>query len=101
MKKIINRKMYDTETAKCVGSFSYGSCRDFDHYAEELYRKKTGEYFLYGEGGAASKYARGVDQNSTSGGWEITPLSEERAMDWAEKYLDADEYEAIFGKVEE
>jgi hypothetical protein len=37
----------------------------FRWVCEELYRKRTGEYFLYGEGGPMSKYSRQVEQN----GW--------------------------------
>ena len=51
MKKIINGKVYDTEKAKQVAYYSSaGSWRDFQHYEETLYLKKTGEYFLFGEG---------------------------------------------------
>ncbi len=102
MKKIINGKSYDTETAKAVGEWSNsGSWRDFSHMEETLYRKKTGEYFLYGEGGPMTKYAESAGQNAWSGGSKIIPLSHENARQWAEEHLDADEYEAIFGEVEE
>ena len=102
MKKIINGKRYDTDTAKEMASASYsGSVRDFAYWEETLYRKSTGEFFLYGEGGPASKYARPVGQNNWSGGERIMPLTLEEAQEWAEKYLDADEYEEIFGEVDE
>jgi len=58
MKKIINGKRYDTETAQLIGSASYSNRTDFRFWSEELYRKKTGEFFLYGEGGPASKVDR-------------------------------------------
>lgn len=101
MKKIINGKKYDTTTATRVGSYSFSNSRDFNHFSEELYCKTTGEYFLYGEGGPNSKYSRTVGQNEWSGGEEITPLTEEEARKWAEKHLTGDEYEDIFGEVEE
>lgn len=51
MKKIINGKKYDTETATSVGEYSSNyACSDYKHYDETLYKKKTGEFFLYGEG---------------------------------------------------
>jgi hypothetical protein len=100
MKKIIKGKRYDTETARLMGS--WGNNRtDFSYVHEELYRKKTGEYFLYGRGGAMSKYAEAVDQNSWSGGSDIRPLTYEEARDWAEHHLDADEYEEIFEPIPE
>lgn len=102
MKKIISGKRYDTETAKEVGSWSngyYGT--DFKYEGEVLYRKRGGEYFLYGEGNAASRYAEAVGSNSWAGGWRIMPLSYNEAAKWAETHLDADEYEAEFGEVPE
>ena len=58
MKKIINGKMYNTETAKEIGSWNNGRYRsDFYYVGETLYKKKTGELFVFGEGGAASRYA--------------------------------------------
>ena len=102
MKKIINGKSYDTEKAAEVGCWSNNrSARDFGHCTETLYRKRTGEYFLYGEGGPMSKYRRAVDQNSWRGGEDITPLTVEEARRWAEENLSADEYEKEFGEVSE
>ena len=101
MKKIINGKMYNTETARVVGGTGYGCPSDLDYWKEELYRKKTGEFFLYGEGGPMSKYARYCGQNQWAGGEEIIPLNLEEAQEWAETYLSAEEYEEIFGACEE
>lgn len=102
MKKIINGKLYDTETAKCVGSWSNGGgWRDFSHCEESLYRKRTGEFFLFGEGGPMTKYAKSQGQNSWSGGEEIIPLSAAKAREWAEEHLDADDYAEIFGMPDE
>lgn len=101
MKKIINGKRYDTETAKEVACDSYLYPRDFNYWSETLYRKNTGEYFLYGEGGPMSKYAESTGQNQWTGGERIIPLSLEAAKEWAEKHLDGAEYEEIFGAVEE
>lgn len=96
MKKIINGKRYDTETAQFCGSREYGNHGDFDHIYEALYQKRTGEFFLYGEGGARSKYAEEISMNSWSGGEAITPLSDDEAKEWAEAYLDGEDYEKIF-----
>lgn len=101
MKKIINGKLYDTTTARCLGSDSYSNRRDFHYWSEELYVKRTGEYFLYGEGGPMSRYAETVGQNEWSGGEKIIPLSPAKAREWAEEHLSADEYEAAFGLPDE
>jgi hypothetical protein len=100
MKKVINGKMYDTETARKLAANSFGNCNDFNHWKERLYLKKTGEYFLYCHGGPLSKHATNTGDGM---GWgeEIKPLSIEAAKAWAEKQIEGDEYEDIFGKVEE
>ena len=104
MKKIINGKLYNTETAKMVGNGSnYPSHYpgDFGYFDEYLYKKKTGEFFLCGKGGPMTKYAHSVGQNCWSGGEDIIPLTTDEAKEWVEKYFDAYEYIAIFGEVEE
>lgn len=102
MKKIINGKKYDTETAKKVGcAYSSVSRRDFSFWEEELYKKKTGEFFLYGSGGPASRYSKAVDMNTWSGDERIIPLTEDKAKKWCEKNLDVEEYEEVFGEVKE
>lgn len=101
MKKIINGKMYNTETAKLVGEWDNGRYGDFGHCAESLYQKKTGEFFLYGEGGPMTKYSVYCGSNSCRGGEMITPLTDKAAKAWSENHITADEYEAIFGEVDE
>ena len=101
MKKIINGRLYNTGTAKPVGSTSYSYPGDFQHWAETLYLKKTGEFFLHGVGGALSKYSRSAGFNTVTGGEEIIPLTTKEAKAWAEKYLEVEEYEEVFGEVKE
>lgn len=87
MKKRIDTLMYDTETAKKLGDW-YSDCsrNDFNYWHEALYKKRTGEYFLYGEGGPSSKYAEQAygDQNAMTGGEDITPLTFNEARKWYE-----------------
>lgn len=101
MKKIINGKRYDTKTARLVGLTSYSTPGDFNYWCEDLYLKRTGEFFIHGQGGPMSKYSKQVGQNEWTGGQEIIPLSLKEAKRWVENHLEADEYEKIFGKVEE
>ena len=101
MKKIINGKRYDTETAEKMASWDNGMYGSFGYVEETLYRKKTGEFFIYGKGGARSQYAELVGSNLWSDGSAIMPVSFKNAQKWAEEHLDGDEYEAIFGEVEE
>lgn len=103
MKKIINGKLYNTDTAKALGSYDNGlGDGDFYHFNETLYLKKTGEFFLYGFGGPMTYYAESIgDGNWRSGGEKIFPQTEAEAKKWVEDHLDADTYIEIFGEVEE
>lgn len=101
MKKIIEGRVYNTETAKFLGSYQHSYRNDFSFYKEELYRTKSGAYFLYGEGGPASRYSKQVGQNRWTGGEEIRAMSPQGARAWAEEHLDADKYAEIFGEPEE
>lgn len=101
MVKIINGRKYSTDTAKWIGNGSYSHPGDFDYWSEDLYRKKTGEFFIHGEGGARSRYSRQVEQNTWSGSSRIVPITIDEAKAWCEKYLDAEKYIGLFGDVEE
>ena len=101
MKKIINRKLYDTDTAQEIGRDGNGyNASDFNCVLETLYRKRTGEYFLHGEGGARSRYAS-REGNMWGWGAQIIPLTYDEAQEWAEKHLTADEYAEAFGMPDE
>lgn len=102
MRKILKGKSYDTLTAKFVGVFENNYMNaDFKWIREELYQKRTGEFFLYAEGGAMTKYAERLTDNEWGGGSRVIPLSYEAAKEWAEEHITAEEYESIFGQVPE
>ena len=97
MKKIINGKRYDTETATEIGSWDNGlSNSDFDNCSETLYKTKLGNYFLHGEGGAMSSYSVNVGNNGRGGSSEIIPMSKQEALEWCEIRGLADEIEEEF-----
>ena len=101
MKAIINKKLYDTETASLVARYNNGyGLGNFNYIREELYRKKNGEYFIYGQGGAWTKYSES-DGNWRSGGSRIIPLTVEKAEEWAEMHMSADDYLKFFKIVED
>lgn len=102
MKKIIKNKLYDTDTAQRLGEYAPNPDQgNFSYFCETIYRKKTGEFFLHGEGNAASKYAHPCGQNEWCGGEKIIPLTYEDAQAWAEEHLDGDSYIEAFGEPEE
>lgn len=99
MKKIIAGKLYNTDTAKLVGGWD-NHVSGFSRCWEDLYIKRTGEYFLHGEGGPMTKYAE-YHGNETSGSSKIFPFSYDDAKKWAEENLGADEFLEHFGTVAE
>lgn len=72
MNKLIRGKRYNTETARRVGA----------HGAEELYTKRSGEFFLALQD-------------------EIQPITPEEATEWGEKYLAPDEFKEIFAAADD
>ncbi len=96
MKQIIEGKRYDTSTAQEIGAWWNGYPTSDFHYCEEkLYLTSKGNFFLAGEGGALSQYARSHG-NATGGGEAITPLSREEAFQWAQEHLEPEDYAEYF-----
>lgn len=86
MNKVIRGKKYDTETAEKVAStWEINNDTRWD----ELYKKKTGEFFL-------AHHTRWANESE-----RIQPLTLDEAKEWVEENMDGDDYEALFGKVEE
>jgi hypothetical protein len=100
MYKVIHGKKYNTDTAKLLGTWrAEVSSTDYKYFEEYLYRTKSGNFFIYGEGGPDSPYRQQVEYNTWKGSESIIPISFEQAKIWAEEHLDSDEYKAIFGSV--
>ena len=97
MKAIIHGVRYDTEKATLIGSYSYSSSGDFNHWEATLYKTpRSNKYFLAGSGGPMSRYSQTIGQNEWSGGERIDPLTKEQAFEWAQQYLAAEEVEEHF-----
>ena len=84
--------MYNTETARCVGNwYNNFAPNDLWFYEKHLYQKKTGEFFLYKNGGPGVFCCGG----------KIIPMTQQEAKEWMEEYEDADRYIELFGEPEE
>lgn len=102
MKKIIDGKKYDTETAVEVGYYSNDLHKgDFRWCEETLYRKRNGEFFLYGEGGGLSPHAHHFPGGGYCEGEKIVPMSKAEAKSWCEQHLSYGAYVELFGEPEE
>jgi hypothetical protein len=91
MKKIINGKLYDTETATKLGTLTV-RCNIIPQQSFTLYRTRKGTYFLC---------IISLDAETGESFPEIEILSKKEAREWAEECLTADEYCQIFGEPEE
>lgn len=100
MKAIINGLRYDTSKATFIGEASHGYSGDFSHWYARLFcTPRAKRYFLAGEGGPMTRWARsGPQQNETRGSSGIIPLDREQALDWAEQHLTTEEVEAAFSQ---
>jgi hypothetical protein len=72
MRKRIDGKYCDTETATNLGTKYVGEFGQADGYEEALYVTKTKQHFIYGIGGAESKYTEPA----------IELCTEKQANDW-------------------
>jgi len=85
MRQIIDRKVYDTDSAEQIAK--HGAIvdkGDFYALAETLYKDSDGEYFLHCRGGAATQYAEQTSDGTTYGE-TVELLAKEEALDWCEK----------------
>lgn len=101
MKKVINGKLYNTDTAADLAVYEANATDSLNYYSERLYRKRTGEYFIHGEGGVRTRYAAIDGDGWSRGGEAIFPLTAAEARAWAKERLPGDEFERIFGAVSE
>ena len=99
MKKIINKKTYNTETAEEIAEYNNGlGYTDWGYVSEELYRTKKGRFFLYVEGGPKSEYSK-TNGRQTWGISDIIPYTDEEALNWLMKNNEVDIIEALFADV--
>lgn len=103
-KHVVDRKIYDTETATLIHKYCNGcSISDFDYLAEDLYQTLKGNFFILGNGGEFTKYGTnngGVGLADRSD--VITPVSKEFALEWLEKHGGSEKaIELAPGKYEE
>jgi hypothetical protein len=93
MKAIIDGKTYNTETAEEICCW-HNDERGFSQCGETIYKTKKGNYFLHGEGGAASAYCERVD-NGSIGGSKIIVLTEAEVLARLEKWDNSNSIYAI------
>ncbi len=96
MKKIIEKKLYDTDNMEIVASWNNGRAAWHEfYYAESLLRNKKGEYFLHCKGGEGTNL-RKLREGVWTNGEDLLPISPEYVQQWAFEYLDAESIEMLF-----
>lgn len=95
MERVIRGKRYNTATAEAVAEREHLYPSDFGWVHEILYKKRTGEFFLWGEGGPQSKYRKKVEKNVYCSGEKIKPLTIKEAKAFIETYA-PEEYKKLF-----
>jgi len=105
MKKVINGKMYNTDTAESIAYFDNDRySNDYYFTCARLYRKKTGEFFVHDERGWYSQDYIGYEnyyQTDFDPKQPIYPLTEDEAKRLVASQCDGDKYQSLFGTVEE
>lgn len=111
MKKIINRKMYNTETAKFLFQIDWYWHRDGEVTVEDVYLKNSGEFFTHErtfkllEDEKAYKECDDNRIDETIGMLKreniLTETDHDTYMRWCEFNLSVDDYIKIFGEPEE
>ena len=82
MRKVIKGKLYNTETAEELASDSNGQTPgSFEYSVETVYRTKSGAFFMYGHGGAMSRY-KDFAQGMYTSGSRIIEMTTEEVIAW-------------------
>jgi hypothetical protein len=85
MRKIIDGKRYDTETATHVANFWNGYPKnDFKFEDSDLYVTRSGNWFLAGRGGPMSRWSA-ISGNMSTYGCGIAPMTREQAREMLEQ----------------
>lgn len=84
MRQLINKKIYNTDKAQEVASYSYSNYGDFHFIEEILYKTKKGNLFIYGKGGPLTEYATKISNTETGGASSIIPVNSSEALEWIE-----------------
>ena len=83
MKKVINGKTYRRHTAQLIVTLpSYFPQTSNKWHETRLYRTQRGAYFLAGEGGSSSRWAKLMPRGAIPGEG-IEPISKDQALAYA------------------
>lgn len=102
MKRILDGKIYDTETATKLADISGPAVGrgDFVYNDTWLYRSPGGTFFMAGRGGAQSRWSKPIGGNGSGPGEGLILISDAEARKLFELFGDMDKYAQYFGEPE-
>lgn len=89
MKKLIDGKMFNTETAEKIAFWSNGLSNDAHEISETLYKTKKDNWFLRGYSGAFGPYGAKWGRNFSAGS-DLVSLTQEEAKAWLHSHNEID-----------
>lgn len=96
MKKVIDGKLYNTETARLIKTIGADTITDINQWGAKLYQTKKGEYFLHRYSGANSCEAIKTTSGSYIDGENIYPANLENIAQWVDSHYDEWVFERLF-----
>ena len=103
MRKVVKGKVVDTERMQKLAEVRFGNLTDYNYVWETLfYDPESKLLYLYGRGGAASRYAEAVGVNQWSEGEKLMKITKGLALQWLEEngITVTDEIEKVLEEVE-
>lgn len=86
MKKIVNGKLYDVDTAERIHEWDNGyQCNDAHYVSKDLYRTQKGNWFIVVFGGPLSEFGNKCGNNYHSDQY-IQALDASDVVEWLEKH---------------
>ena len=85
MRKNVNGKCFDTETATKIIHTHYGYVGEILYYDDTLYKTNDGEYFLYRSRFVFSIPIQSFTRETVRA--EIIPMTLDEAKNWCRKYF--------------
>jgi len=97
MKKVIHGRIFDTDKAELICKIEEGQAGSFNYFEADLYQTpKSHRFFLSGEGGPMTIFAKRCSDGLTSGSEGIIALTEEQALEFAERHANVDILQKFF-----
>jgi len=91
LKRTVDRKTYDTDTAAKVCSVRRGRPSDWRYESASLYLTQKGSWFIAGGGGPLSSWGvREAGSGDHRGGEGLLPVNRQEALAWLEN-IDSEE----------